>query len=311
MPAPKQPRVVAVVGATGVGKSRLAIRLAQSCRGEIVNADSRQVYRYLDIGTAKPSPGDLTLVPHHLISIIDPDEDFSLARYQEFALAAIKDIHERGKLPIVVGGSGQYVWSLLEGWQTPRVAPDPQFRRSLEARAAAGEGPALYRQLETVDPDSARKINSRNVRRVIRALEVCHSTGRPASSQRGKKAPAFDSLVIGLTCARTELYQRIDERIDRMIECGLVDEAKRLISLGYRLDLPSMSGIGYPQMGDYLAGKLTLDEAVAQMKRATRRFVRHQYGWFRLDDPRIHWFGVQKEPEAEILSLVMRFATSE
>jgi len=301
--------VVAIVGPTGIGKSRLALSLAQACHGEIVNADSRQVYRHLDIGTAKPTPDERALVPHHLIDIVDPDEEFSLARYQALAAAAITGIHRRGSLPILVGGSGQYVWGVLEGWQAPRVAPDPELRRDLEARAASGEGAALYQELVAVDPESARRIDPKNTRRVIRALEVYRTTGLPFSQLSARKPPAFASLVIGLTCARPELYRRIDERIDQMIANGLVEEVKRLVSLGYRLDLPSLSGIGYPQIGEYLAGKLALAEAVAKIKRETRRFVRHQYGWFRLTDPRIRWFGVPAMPEGEIVAAVARLAT--
>lgn len=295
-------RLMAVVGPTGAGKSRLALHLAQALNGEIVSADSRQVYRYMDIGTAKLTPQELALVPHHLIDILNPDEDFSLAQYQQLAYKAIEDINQRHKLALLVGGSGLYVWSVLEGWRIPAVAPDAKFRRQLEERAAGGGKEELHRELARLDPVAAQRIDPRNVRRAIRALEVYRSAEAPFSRLQGKAAPSFNSLVIGLTAERPELYQRIDSRVDDMIKRGLVDEVKRLLDRGYDADLPAMSGIGYKQIILFLSGRLTLSAAIQQIKFESHRLVRHQYSWFRLKDDRIRWFAINEDKEAKILN---------
>lgn len=286
-------RIVAIVGPTGIGKSRFAIWLAQKLDGEIVNADSRQVYRCMDVGTAKPSKYERSLVAHHLLDIIDPDEDFSLAQYQELAYKAISNIQQHGKIPFLVGGTGQYVWAVMEGWQIPTVPPNTEFRRQLEKRAAEGDAERLYKELLETDSSAAKKIDPRNVRRVIRALEVSKTIGVAFSKLQKKKAPPFEVDVIGLTADRSELYKRTDSRVDRMINDGLVKELKQLTEMGYGLDLPSMSGIGYRQIGDYLQGRTDLASAVQRIKSETHRFVRHQYNWFRLSDKRIKWFDVQ------------------
>lgn len=300
-------RLVAIVGPTGVGKSRLALRLAETFNGEIVSADSRQVYRHLNIGTAKPSQSELALVPHHLVDIINPDDDFSLAQYQELAYRAIADIQRRNKLALLVGGSGLYVRAVLEGWVIPSVPPELEFRRSLEEKAAAGGADELYKELVRVDPVAAGGIDRRNLRRVIRALEVSRATGTPFSQLQQKKAPAFEVLIIGLTADRSELYRRIDLRVDRMIEQGLVEEVEKLVKMGYGFELPAMSGIGYQQIGIYLRGDLTLAAAIERIKFETHRFVRRQYNWFRLSDNRIHWFDMRDEVEPEIRELVTEF----
>jgi len=299
-------RLLAIVGPTGVGKSRLALRLAQAFDGEIVSADSRQVYRYMDIGTAKPSPEELSLVPHHLIDIVNPDEDFSLAQYQQLAYRAIEDIHQRHKLALLVGGSGLYVWSVLDGWRIPRVAPDPGFRHSLEEKAARVGKDELYQELARVDPVAAQRIDPRNVRRTIRALEVHRGAEVPISRLQGKTAPPFNTLIIGLTADRAELYRRIDLRVDEMIQRGLVDEVKRLVNRGYDSYLPAMSGIGYKQIGMFLKGEITLAVAIQQIKFETHRLVRHQYSWFQLKDDRIRWFDIQREKEAQISALLSK-----
>jgi tRNA dimethylallyltransferase len=299
--------LVAIVGPTGVGKSTLAILLAQAFNGEIVSADSRQVYRHMDIGTAKPAPQELSLVPHHLIDIVNPDQDFSLGQYQDLAYKAIDDIQQRKKLPFLVGGSGLYVWSVLEGWGIPPVPPDAEFRRSLETKAARLGKEELYQELVGVDPVAAQNIDPRNVRRVIRALEVCRYTGTPFSQLRQKKAPPFRTLIIGLTADRSALYRRIDRRVDDMVERGLVEEVQKLMRVGYDLNLPAMSGIGYKQVGLFLNGGLTLEAATLQIKFETHRFVRHQYSWFRLKDNRIQWFDIQRELEPEIKAQVAGF----
>ena len=304
-------RLVAIVGPTGVGKSRLAIRLASLYNGEIVSADSRQIYRHMDIGTAKPTQQELSIVFHHLLDIINPDEDFSLARYQQLAYRAIDDIQERSKLPLLVGGSGLYVWTVLEGWEIPEVPPDIDFRRSLEEKAARGETEELYQDLTKIDPVAAQSIDRRNVRRLIRALEVSKSAGVPFSRLQRKKAPPFNTLIIGLTAERIELYRRTDLRVDRMIEQGLVEEVKKLADMGYDFSLPAMSGIGYKQIGMFLKGEMTLEDAVRQTKTETHRLVRRQYNWFRLKDDRIHWFDIQKEIEPEITELVAQFISKQ
>lgn len=282
-------KIVAIVGPTAAGKSALAVRLASELDGEVVSADSRQVYRYMDIGTAKPSKAQQAAVPHHLIDIVDPDEEYSLALFLRQARTAMQDIRSRSKLPIVAGGTGQYVWGLLEGWQVPAVEPDPAFRRELEARAEA-EGPvALHEELAGVDPAAARRIDPKNARRVIRALEIHHSSStRPDEPER--TPPDFTPVVLGLTLDRAVLDQRIDERVDRMMEAGWVDEVKGLVDRGYTEELPSMSGLGYREIGQHLAGELSIEEAAATIKRRTRRFARQQYAWFKPDDERISWF---------------------
>ncbi len=300
-------RLVAIVGPTGIGKSKLALRLAQKFKGEIVSADSRQVYRHMDIGTAKPSREELSLVPHHLLNLVNPDEDFSLAQYQQLAYRAIGDIHQRNKLSILVGGSGMYVWSVLEGWGIPRVPPDLKFRHSLEEKAAKVGEDKLYQELVEIDPVAAQRIDRRNVRRIIRALEVHKGTETSHSQLQYRQAPPFNTIIIGLTADRTELYRRLDLRVDEMIKQGLVAEVEKLVDMGYDFNMPAMSGIGYKQIGMFLNGELTLATAIQQVKFETHRFVRHQYNWFRLKDERIKWFDIQSKLDSEITALVARF----
>ncbi|MFC1983949.1 tRNA (adenosine(37)-N6)-dimethylallyltransferase MiaA [Chloroflexota bacterium] len=302
--------LVAIVGPTGIGKSQLAIRVAQTFNGEIISADSRQIYRYMDIGTATPSREELSLVPHHLINILKPDEDFGLAQYQELAYRAIDDIHQRKKLPILVGGSGQYVWTVLEGWGIPRVPPDMEFRRSMEEKVAKVGKDKLYQELEEIDPIAAQRIDQRNVRRVIRALEVHRGTETSLSHPQYKKAPPFNTLIIGLTADRAELYSRIDLRVDKMIDQGLVAEVEKLVNMGYDFNLPAMSSIGYKQIGMFLNGELTLATAIQQIKFETHRFVRQQYNWFQLKDDRIKWFAIQGEAGSDISLLLTKFMQS-
>jgi tRNA dimethylallyltransferase len=303
-------RLVAIVGPTGIGKSRLALHLAGLFSGEIVSADSRQVYRYLDIGTAKPSPRELSSVPHHLINIVDPDADFSLAVYLKLANQAVQDIFRRGRLPFLVGGTGLYVRAVLEGWQVPAVSPDPEFRYNVEKRAHERSIDAIYEELVTADPDAAAKIDRRNVRRVIRALEVHAGTGKAFSRLQRKRAPAFVPFIIGLTTDRAELYRVVDRRVDDMIARGFVREVEKLREMGYDLGLPSLSGIGYRQIGQYLNGELTLAEAARKIKTETHRFVRHQYAWFRRDDEKINWFDAVHQQEAEIEKALTEFLAS-
>ena len=302
--------LVAIVGPTGIGKSRLALHLSSIFSGEIISADSRQVYRYLDIGTAKPTSEELSRIPHHLIDIVNPDEEFSLAQYQALAFKAIGDIQQRHRLPFLVGGSGLYVKAVLENWQIPKVSPDSQFRYNIEKIASKGGADELYRELDKIDPEAARKIDKRNVRRVIRALEVHAGTGKPFSQQGKKKPPGFRSFVIGLTTDRATLYNIVDRRVDDMFARGLVPEVENLLKMGYDFSLPAMSGIGYRQVGQYLKGELSLDEATRKMKIETHRFIRHQYAWFRLKDEAISWFDVSNQVDVEIEKAVRQFLES-
>jgi tRNA dimethylallyltransferase len=284
--------LIVIVGPTAVGKSDLALRLADSHPLEIISADSRQVYHYMDIGTSKPTPAERTTVRHHAIDVVDPDEDFSLAMYHRLAIEAREAIKQRGHSAFLVGGSGLYVWSLVEGWQIPHVPPDQKLRRELEARAQQESSQVLYHELERIDPAAAAKISPRNIRRIVRALEIYQTTGHRPSELQRRAAPGFSTLVIGLTCERSELYRKIDLRVDNMIKKGLIEEVEHLLEEGYSPSLPSMSGIGYRQIGQFLRGEMTLPEAVDKMKYETHRLARHQYAWFRLSDERIHWFDV-------------------
>jgi len=286
--------LVAIVGPTAVGKSELALRLAEEFEAEIVNADSRQVYRHMDVGTSKPTLAERALIPHHIIDAVDPDEDFNLAIYGQLATSAIEAIHRKDKLPLLVGGSGLYVWSIVEGWKIPSVPPDPRLRRDLETKAKEEGIHNLYRELQRVDPVAAAKIAPANIRRVIRALEIYQISGQPSSRFWCKEAPNFPVLIVGLTIERAELYHRIDRRVDLMVEKGFVEEVRWLLDSGYSLFLPSMSGIGYKQMGEFLQGKMTLPAAIDKIKYETHRLARHQYAWFRPNDGRIHWLNASQ-----------------
>lgn len=290
-----------------MGKSALALRLAQRFGGEIVNADSRQIFRHMDIGTSKPSPEDRAKVPHHLVDILDPDQESSLALFLGMARKAIGDVRVRGRLPIVVGGSGQYIWAVLEGWRVPRIPPDPRLRRELEARAEGDGVEALHRELRDVDPEAASRIHPRNLRRVIRALEIYQETGVPPSEVRRKDPPTDRHLIIGLTVSRQELYLRIDRRVDNMLKTGLVEEVQGLLRMGYSPKLPSMSSMGYKEIALYLNGELTLAEASERIKYETHRLARRQYAWFRLKDPRIHWLEADPNAKHEAEGIVAEF----
>ncbi|MBN1583818.1 MAG: tRNA (adenosine(37)-N6)-dimethylallyltransferase MiaA [Anaerolineae bacterium] len=296
------PFLVVVVGPTGVGKTALAVDLAQALHGEIVSADSRQVYRYMNIGTAKPTLKERSQARHHLIDIIDPDEDFGLATFQELAYDAMDTISNRARLPFLVGGTGQYVRAVVEGWRIPRVLPDEALRARLYEQADQNGYPSLYQDLLALDPAAEQLIDARNVRRVVRALEVCLKSGRPFSEQRGKASPPYRIVQVGLTMAREALYDRIDARIEGMIAAGLVQEIEGLLAKGYAWTLPSMSSLGYIQLKGVLDETASLDECVAAIKKETRRFIRQQYNWFRLDNPRIRWFDAGDSPVCEVLS---------
>ena len=303
-----KPPLVLIVGPTAVGKTELAIQLAERRNGEIISADSRLFYRGMDIGTAKPSREELARVPHYLIDIVNPDETLSLAVFQGKTKEIIADIHTRGKLPFLVGGTGQYVRAVTQGWTPPEVVADERLRDELEKLKEERGADWLHARLQLLDPESAAKIDARNVRRTIRALEVILTTGRKFSEQRGQVDSPYHLITIGLNRPREELYQRIDERIDLMFANGFVDEVKGLLEKGYSSALPSMSAIGYRECVRVANGEWSIEQAKVEMRRVTRIFVRRQANWFKESDPNIMWFrvkdGVIEETEKYIHQLI-------
>lgn len=282
--------LIVIVGPTAVGKTAASIQLAKRLDGEIVSADSRLLYRGMDIGTAKPTKEEMENVPHHLIDVADPDENWSLAIYQREAYKIIDDIHERGKLPFLVGGTGQYIRSIIEGWLIPPQRPDYDLRHTLNQWAQKIGAEALYERLERIDPEAAEKIDHRNLRRTVRALEVIFKTGERFSDLRRRQVCPYQPIILGINRPREELYERVDHRIEQMLDEGLVDEVKRLLAAGYSPDLPTMSAIGYGEVIQVINGNMTLDEAITLIKRNTRTYIRRQANWFKPDDPRITWF---------------------
>lgn len=298
------PPLVVILGPTAVGKTGLAIQLARRMNGEIVSADSRLLYRGMDIGTAKPNLEQRRQVPHHLIDVADPDQIWSLTLFKQKAQEAIGDIQARNQLPFLVGGTGQYIRAIVEDWQIPEVKPDFQLRDALENWSDEIGSDGLHTRLSILDPDSARRIDSRNLRRTIRALEVIFHSGKKFSAQQMKGNPIYQLVQIGLILPRKEIFDRIDLRIDQMFAEGLVSEVQSLLSKGYASDLASFSAIGYREIIDYLQGKTTLDDAIILIKRRTRLLVRRQANWFKQDDPDIYWFDAKDLPMLEIESLL-------
>ncbi|MCB9153505.1 MAG: tRNA (adenosine(37)-N6)-dimethylallyltransferase MiaA [Caldilineae bacterium] len=298
------PPLIAVLGPTAVGKTAISLQLARQFDGEIISADSRQIYRGLDIGTDKIGLAERSDVAHHLIDVVAPDQILTLAEYQRLAFAAVDDIHRRGRTPILAGGTGLYVRSVLDGLGIPEVPPNLALREELDAYVAANGAEALHARLAALDPDAAARIDYRNVRRVVRALEVCLVTGQPISVLQRATPPPWRILRIGLTRPRAALFERIDRRVDEMMARGLLAEVESLLVAGFGPELPALTGLGYRQMIQYLHGELSLEEAVEEIKRQTRRFVRQQYIWFRLDDPRIRWFDLEQARYADMVAFV-------
>lgn len=287
--------VLAVVGPTASGKSRLAVELAKRYDGEVVSADSMQIYKGMDIGTAKITPEEMCGVPHHLIDFLDPSESFSVAEYVRLAGEKIENIYARGKLPIVAGGTGLYVRTLLQGTKlTPGGGQDPVLREALRQKAQAEGGGALVEELRQFDPQSAERIHPNNIPRLIRAIEIYRTTGRTMTQQlalsRSEPSP-YCPVMIGLTFSdREKLYERINCRVDLMLDAGLLEEARRLFQSPLQ-KATAIQAIGYKELVPYFAGEITLDEAKENIKRETRRYAKRQMTWFRRD-PEIHWLSV-------------------
>jgi tRNA dimethylallyltransferase len=299
-----KPPLILVIGPTAVGKTELALQLAEQLDGEIVSADSRLFYRGMDIGTAKPTREEQARLPHHLIDMANPDEIVSLAVFQQKAHEAITDIHTRNKIPFLVGGTGQYIRAVTEGWSPPEVKPDERLRNELEKRKEEKGAKWLYAKLESLDPEAASRIDPRNVRRTIRALEVIMTTGRKFSEQRGQTESSYHLITIGLTRPRAELYERVDQRIEMMFANGFLDEVKSLLAKGYSPSLPTMSAIGYRECLRVIKGELSEEQAKAEIRRATRIFVRRQANWFKESDPNIKWFRVEDRVIVKIESYI-------
>ncbi len=290
IPVNAKPRIILIAGPTGTGKTEVALTLAERLDAEIVSADSMQVYRYMDIGTAKPTPAQRRRRPHHLLDVVDPDEDFNAALFRERALKAISGAWSRGRNVVVAGGTGLYVKALTRGlFAGP--ARDAALRADLE-RAIAEHGPEhLFERLRRVDPDAADRIHCRDRIRIVRALEVFHGTGKPLSQwqrEHGFDDRPFDVLGVGLDRPRPELYERIDRRCERMMAGGLPDEVRGLLDRGYAPNLRSMQSVGYRQAVQCLAGRMSEVEALSSMQQATRRLAKRQLTWFRAD-PSLHW----------------------
>jgi len=287
---PKPPLIV-ICGATGIGKTSTAIALARTFGGEIVGADSMQIYKHMDIGTAKPTPAERRAVAHHLVDIIEPDEPFDAARYARAARGVVGNLHETGILPFAVGGTGLYIKALTQGIFQARPAA-PGVRDRLRAECGALGASALHERLRRVDPVSAERVHPNDAYRILRALEISETTGKPMSTHqadhRFQESP-YSVLKIGLEMDRAALYDRIDRRVEMMLEAGLLNEVQKLLEMGYDPELKAMQSIGYRHMVDYLQGRLSWEEAMRTLKRDTRRYAKRQFTWFRKDTA-VNWF---------------------
>jgi len=287
----KKPKVIVICGPTGIGKTMVGIHLAEKLGGEIISADSMQIYRYMDIGTAKPTADEQSRVLHHMIDIVDPDEDFDAVRFAQMGREKVMQLHQKGILPVVAGGTGLYIKALLQGLFKANPV-DPQIRERLTQKAAESGSNRLHDRLREVDPDTADRLHPNDAYRIIRALETIETTGRPISEHHqdhGFADEPFDALKIGLRMDREKLYDRIDQRVDLMIEAELLDEVKKLLGMGYKADLKAMQSIGYRHMAAFIDGSLPWDECIRTLKRDTRRFAKRQFTWFGADE-QVQWY---------------------
>lgn len=294
------PHIVVLAGPTAVGKSRLALQVAEEFGAEIVAADSRQVYRYMDIGTAKPSRSELVHVRHHMIDLIQPDERYSAHLYREEALRVLRGVAARERIAVVAGGTGFYLRALLDGMSVPAVPPNEALREELRELARSHGSQTLHGRLAERDPVSARRIHPHNLPRLVRALEIVEALGGPVPD--GPPTDALPALRLGLTMDRSELHAAAHARILQQIECGMVDEARDLLAMGYASESVALSGLGYSEMVAHLEGRVSLDQAITDYGAATRRYIRRQYTWFNGDE-RMRWFNARSETR-EVMAAV-------
>lgn len=311
--ADARPPLVVILGATGVGKTALSLELCEQFGGEVISADSRQIYRGMDIGTAKASAAEQARVPHHLLDVRDPEDTLTVAEYQALAYGTIDALHGRGVVPFLVGGTALYIRAVVEGLRIPEVPPHPQIRAELEEFLAAQGRDVLFARLQAVDPRGAAAVDPRNHRRVLRALEIFLITGQSKVDLEGREPPPYAILLLGLRRERADLHARIEARIDQMIGAGLVEEVQTLLAAGYAPELPSMTSLGYREIAAYLRGEMSLSEARARIAIETHRYVRHQETWFRRMDG-IHWFdlgaGDAESVQAAVSGTIEEFLAS-
>lgn len=288
-----------LIGPTAVGKTKLSIELAKQFNGEIISGDSMQIYRGMDIGTAKITPEEMEGIHHHLIDIKDPDESFSTAEFQYLVRRKIEEISSRGKVPMIVGGTGLYIQSVIYDYQFTDVPSDPAFRSLLEKEAEDHGQQWLHEKLRKADPESADRIHPNNVRRVIRALEIMHTTGKKAAEHQEKQSPEmlYDTAIIGLTMDRNLLYSRIDMRVDLMVKQGLIEEVKYFHEKNLR-NVQSIQAIGYKELYEYFDGEISLDEAIGNLKQNSRRYAKRQLTWFR-NKMNVEWFDMSESKNSE------------
>jgi len=294
-----------VVGPTATGKTSLGIDLALQLDGEVVNADSRLFYYGMDVATAKPTQNEIKGIPHHLIDFLSPSEQYSLAEYLKKARLVITEILDRGKVPILVGGSGQYVWAIIEGWEVPEIQPDPSLRSHLEFKLAQhGIGP-LAEQLAAISPITAETTDLRNPRRVIRAIERVQSESINPSFTEGRSSDSpFDHYIVGLMIDRADLHDRVLKRLDSMEKNGWKQEVELLLQAGYSTKDRALSAIGYPQMISHLNGEYDFSESKRLTAVATNRLIRHQNNWFKQNDTRINWFNMTRDPKPHTQAII-------
>lgn len=295
--------VIVIAGPTASGKTRLSIELAKAINGEIISADSMQVYKYMDIGTAKPDTEEMSGIRHYLIDEINPDEEFSVARFQELAMKYISQIHENGKIPIIAGGTGLYINSLLYNINFSETISDWALREQLEKEADEKGNRYIHNKLAAIDPEAAAKLHENDRKRVIRAIEVFTHTNMPISMHQRlsrMNPPPYRYIVFGLRWDREKLYERINRRVDLMLENGLVDEVKRLSQMGYDKSAIAMQGLGYKEILAYLAGEITYDEAVYILKRDTRHYAKRQMTWFKRVEG-IQWLDIDESSNIAVI----------